>query len=197
MSSETEPRTQWARRRPRRPVWRIASTWGDRRYSGRAKGPWGPLLHFLILPAIPAPRRRFPFACRRSPMWRGAGLRSSRACAKATHRSNGAVSSRSALARRFRWADGAPVDRRSRGAVGSRRVRDPASSAQARCCLYRRSGLMRWVGRERVNLGVATPHLPTAGLLELAAIADCFGAGRAVPNAKLSNGEGSRGAPRC
>jgi hypothetical protein len=41
-------------------VWRIASTWGDRRYSGRAKGPWGPLLHFLTLPAIPAPRRRFP-----------------------------------------------------------------------------------------------------------------------------------------
>jgi hypothetical protein len=35
---------------------------------------------------------------------------------------------------------------------------------------------MRWVGRERVNLGVATPHLPTAGLLELADIADRFGA---------------------
>jgi hypothetical protein len=43
---------------------------------------------------------------------------------------------------------------------------------------------MRWVGREQVYLGIATPHLPTAGLLELAAIADRFGTGRAVPAAK-------------
>jgi hypothetical protein len=39
-------------------VWRIASTWGDRRYSGRAKAR-GARFFTSFLPAIPASRRRF------------------------------------------------------------------------------------------------------------------------------------------
>jgi hypothetical protein len=176
MSSETEPLRQWARSRPRCPVWRIASTWGDRRYSGRAKGPWGPLLHFLTLPAIPAPRRRFSVCLPPIPDVARSWFAVEPILRKATRRSNGCFEPIGPCAS-FSLGRWEPLfDRRSRGAVGSRRVRDPAASAQARCCLYRRSGLMRWVGRERVNLGIATPHLPTAGLLELAAIADRFGA---------------------